>query len=171
MISRVGRHPLVIGAVAAALMLSMASAAVAQRGGRGGGGSGPAVPGAEVRSRLEILSDVFTLDKDQRRAVKDTLDASHKNAAPIRAGLKKTRTDLAAAVQAGKPQEEIDAGAKAYGAQAALMAEAEMTALAAVLTPLQADQRKQGTNHAFNLMRGIFLDDDKWDEIPEKKGY
>ena len=25
--------------------------------------------------------------------------------------------------------------------------------------------------NAFNLMRGIFLDDGKWDEIPEKKGY
>ena len=51
------------------------------------------------------------------------------------------------------------------------MAEAEMRAFAQLRGPLSDEQKKQGTGPGFNLMRGIFLDDKKWDEIPEMKAY
>jgi Spy/CpxP family protein refolding chaperone len=148
------------------LTITAAPAVVAQ--GRGGGSRGGA-PVSDVRSRLEIITDAFTLDKDQKKAVKETLDAAYKGADS--AALKTTRTDLGAALQGGKAQAEIDAAARAYAAQAAAMAEAEMKALAQVLTPLRPEQRAQGTMTAFYVMRGIFLDDKKWDEIPEMKAY
>jgi len=157
-------------ALTAFLAALVAAPSFAQGGGnrRPGGGTAPA---SETRSRLEIFTDAFTLDKDQKKAVKDTLDAAYKNAAPLRAELKTTRTALGAALQASKPQAEIDVAAKAYAAAAAAMAEAEMKALAQVLTPLRAEQRAQGTMSAFYSMNGIFLDEKKWDEIPEIKAY
>jgi len=153
-----------------AVVVALAGAAVsAQRGGRGGGGA-PTTTGAEIRSRMEILTDIFTLDKDQRKSIKDALDVHYKNSAAVRAALKKARADLGAAVVGSKPQAEIDAATKAYADATAAMADLEMKALADVRALLTTDQQPK-IQPAFNLMRGIFLDDKKWDEIPEIKAY
>lgn len=157
--------------VAFAAVAAWSPAVFAQ--GRGGsrGGSGGGVPTVETRSRLEILTDALTLDKDQKKAVRDLLDGAYKSAAPIRAELKRARAALGAAVIGGKPQADIDAAAKDYATQVAAMTEIEMRALAQLLTPLKAEQRAVGTMPAFYLMRGMFLDDKKWDEIPEIREY
>ena len=160
------RRTVVVSVVVA---LTGAGAAVsAQRGGRGGGT--PTTTGAEIRSRMEILTDIFTLDKDQRKAIKESLDGHYKNSAVVRAALKKARTDLGAAVVANKPQPEIDAAVKAYADATAAMADLEMKALADLRALLTTEQQPK-IQPAFNLMRGIFLDDKKWDEIPEIRAY
>ena len=96
-----------------------------------------------------------------------TLDAAHKEAAPLRAVLVKSRTALAEAVVSGAPASARTAAAQAYGEAATAMTSHEMKSLVKLREHLTPDQRKQGTAVAFYLMRGMFLDDRRWDERPE----
>jgi hypothetical protein len=124
----------------------------------------------DPRSRLEILTDIFGLERDARNAVRATLDAAHKSAAPIRAELAKTRAALAAAAATGTPA-DLTAAARAYAEQSAAMTALEMKALAGLLEPMTPEQKKQGTAAAFYLMRGSFIDDRRWDVIPTGRSY
>ena len=125
------------------------------------------------RSRLDALEQDFTLTKDQKKAIKTLLDGAHKNAAPVRDGLTKTRTAVAAAIQGGKGQAEIDAAVNAYGEQAAAMTTIEVKALADVMKALTPEQRAKNAavSSAFFMMRGAFLDNKKWDDVPNGKLY
>jgi Spy/CpxP family protein refolding chaperone len=166
------RRPIVL--VAAGLVLSVLSVAtavglLAQRG-RGGGGGAPG-PTTDLRSRLQILTDAFTLERDARNAVRATLDAAHKEAAPLRAALVTTRAALAETVASGASADARSAAARAYGEAATRMTSHEMKSLVKLREHLTPDQRKQGTAVAFYLMRGMFLDDRRWDERPEGKNY
>jgi hypothetical protein len=162
-----------IATVISAVLLTVAFSrpALAQRGGGGGGAAGGGGP--VQMTRLETLEADFKLTKDQKKAVKSILDDAHKGAAPTREALTRTRTALAAAIVAGKSQAEIDAAVNAYAEQAAAMTAVEMKALAQVMESLDKDQRanQAGVRSAFFLMRGIFLDNKKWDEIPDARGY
>jgi Spy/CpxP family protein refolding chaperone len=162
---------LVCAASTFVLAAAMASPALAQRGGGGGrGGGGEFAP--PDQTRLQTLEAGFKLTKDQKKAVKEILDADHKSAAPVRDGLAKARAGIAAAIQAGKPQGEIDAAVTAYAEQAAAMAALEMKALAQIMETLDKEQRAgEGVRSAFFLMRGIFLDSKKWDEVPDSRSY
>ena len=51
------------------------------------------------------------------------------------------------------------------------MTELEMKTLADVLSVVTPEQKKQGTAAAFYLMRGIFLDEKKWNEMPKGRLY
>ena len=53
------------------------------------------------------------------------------------------------------------------------MASLEMKTLAQMLTQLDPEQRTNGAavRTAFFLMRGIFLDDKKWDAVPDGRSY
>jgi hypothetical protein len=136
---------------------------------RRGGGGGPALPSADQRTRLEILTDALKLDRDQRNAVRATFDAAFKDAAPIRTRLAETRTALA--VAATTDPSGIPAAARAYADASAAMTALETRALGEVLTSLPAEQRRPGTATAFYLMRGIFLDSRRWDEMPRGRNY
>jgi hypothetical protein len=125
--------------------------------------------GAFPFSRLESLEENFKLNGDQKKAVKAALDDAHKSAAPIRDALLKTHAALGAAVQAGASQADLDAAARAYGEQAAAMARIEMDALAKVLAIADPDlKNSQAIQAAFFMARGMFLKNNKWDEIPER---
>ena len=93
--------------------------------------------------------------------------------APIREALTRTRTAIAAAIQAGRSQADIDAAVNAYAEQAAAMAALEMKALGHVLQALDQNQRSNtdAVRSAFFMMRGIFLDNKRWDEVPDSRGY
>ena len=154
------------------LTVTFSRPALAQRG-RGGSGGAPGGGGPVQMTRLETLEADFKLTKDQKKAVKGILDEAHKGAAPTREALSRTRTALAAAIVAGKGQPDIDAAVNAYAEQAAAMTAVEMKALAQVMESLEKDQRanQAGVRSAFFLMRGIFLDNKKWDEVPDARGY
>jgi hypothetical protein len=147
-----------------------AAASAPQRG--GGGGGGGFAPAPQI-TRLDSLEADFKLTKDQKKAVKTILDDDHKTAAPIREALARTRTAIAAAIQGGKSQADIDAAVNAYAEQAAAMAALEMKALGQVLQALDQNQRSNtdAVRSAFFMMRGIFLDNKKWDEVPDSRGY
>jgi len=148
--------------------ISPSAAPLAQGGGRGGTPS----LGAIQPTRLDVIETAFQLQKEQRKAVKTLLDEAHKAAAPIREQLTKTRAGIVAAVQARKPQPEIDAAVSVYAVQATAMTDAEMTALAELLQSLEKEQRANAAaiQTTFFLMRNMFLDK-KWDDVPGTKGY
>jgi Spy/CpxP family protein refolding chaperone len=139
---------------------------------RGGGDLSLGVSPMQL-SRLERLELVFKLDKDQKKAAKAIFDEAFKAAATARKELATTRAVLGQAVIAAKPQAEIDAAVKAYGIPAAAMATIEMQALADMLKGLTPEQRQNGAaiRTAFSMVRGMFLDEKKWDEIPKAQGY
>jgi Spy/CpxP family protein refolding chaperone len=157
--------------VTAMLVIAPAGSLHAQRGGRGGGT--PVGEGGYQFTRLELLTNSFALTKDQKKTVKTLLDDAHKAAAPTRDALASSHAAIATAIAANKGQTEIDAAVKQYGQQAAAMASLEMKALAQLLVQLEPEQRTNGAavRTAFYLMRGIFLDDKKWDAVPDSRSY
>ena len=158
----------------AIILATMTAFPYAQRGGgRGGSGGGGGEFGGYKLSRLEILTNDFGLNKDQKKAVKGLLDDAHKGAAPTRDALLNAHAAIGAAIAANKGQAEIDAAVKQYGQQAAAMAALEMKALAQLMGQLEPAQRGNGSaiRSAFFLLRGAFLDAKKWDAPPGTQGY
>jgi Spy/CpxP family protein refolding chaperone len=157
----------------ALVMLALGSILSAQR--RGGGRSSGEADGAEVYppTRMQILEADFHLKKDQKKAVKTIMDEAHKSAAPIREGLISARATIAAAIEGNKSQAEIDAAVNQYAIHAAAMAALEMKALAQVVQVLDDEQRANaaGIRSAFFLMRGMFLDNKRWDDVPDYRSY
>jgi hypothetical protein len=68
---------------------------------------------------------------------------------------------------------EIDRAIGEYAEQAAAMTAAEMTALAEIIQTLDPAQRANtaAIRSAFFLMRGIFLDKKRWDDVPDSRSY
>jgi len=157
-----------------ALVLFVAAWPHAQRGGGGRGGGGmPSGENGYQYSRLEILANGFDLTKDQKKTVKTLLDDAHKGAAATREALASSHAAIGAAIAANTGQAEIDAAVKEYAKHAAAMTELEMKALADVLMKLEPEQRTNGAaiRSAFFMMRGVFLDDKKWDAVPDSRSY
>jgi len=153
-------------------LVTVATSVVSTQGRRGGRGGQPAAAvGPDVRSRMELFTDALLLTDGQKDAVKQRLDSAHKGAAPIRADLEKTRVALAAAAAKAGGGSDITTAADAYAGAATAMTELEMKALADILSLVTPEQKKQGTAPAFYLMRGIFLDEKKWNEMPKGKLY
>lgn len=169
----------VAGALAALLMLASPPFAYAQRGGGGRGGGGRGGAGASEGAypypltRMQLLDSDFKFRKDQKKAVKTILDEAQKNAAPLREALTRTRAALAEAVEANKAPSQIDAAVQSYAEQAAAMTSLEMSAFARVLQALDEDQRtnQAGVRSAFFLMHGMFLDNKRWDDVPDLRSY
>ena len=154
-------------AAIALLLAGLTTAVAAQRGGRGGGDTGGGQMTIEL-SRLGLLTQAFKLTKEQKDTVKTLFDDAQTSAAPIRDGLTRTRAAIAAAIQGGKSQAEIDEAVRGYAAQATAMTEIEMKALAKMLQGLDKEQAGNAgaVQNAFFMVRGMFLSK-KWDVIPD----
>ena len=167
-------HQARTGIVLGLLLFTLTAPAAAQRGGGGGGGGDLSfgVP-ASQRSRLDILEASFKLDGDQKDAIEERLNAAHKSAAPVRKELASARNAISAAIMTGKEQAEIDQAVDAYASQVTAMTAIEIKALADVLRALTPEQQQNGAavRTAFFLVRGMFLDDRRWNTIPESRGY
>lgn len=155
-----------VSAITLAVVFSIPTVSDAQKG-RGANIRSIVAP----QSRLIAMEKSFELTKDQKNAVKLLMDTAHKDAAPIREGLIRTHAALGAAVQANKDQAETDAASKAYAEQAAAMAAAEMKAMAGVMKLLTEAQRGNSAaiSSTFFNFRGAFLDNKKWDDVPESR--
>jgi Heavy-metal resistance len=172
-----GRTLLVVVSLAT-LAIAHPSLVCAQRGGggRGGGGRGAGAGEGAYQyplTRMQLLEADFNLKKDQKKTVKTILDEAHKSAAPIRDALTRTRDALAGAVEANKAPGDIDAAVQGYAEQVAAMTALEMNAFGRVLQALDEDQRtnQAGVRSAFFLMHGMFLDDKRWDDVPDSRSY
>jgi Spy/CpxP family protein refolding chaperone len=142
-----------IGVLAAA----MAVTASAQRGGGGSrnSGMGDNMPMAPSRpSRMDVLERTLSLNKDQRKEVKNIMDEGQKEAAPLRDQMVKGRAEVAAAVQSGKA-ESVDQAVKSYAELQMKMAAIELKVFAQIFKALDSDQQ-QKTRDVFPMMGGIF---------------
>jgi Spy/CpxP family protein refolding chaperone len=124
-----------------------------------------------LRTRLQVLTDAFALDKDQKNEVKILMDGAYKTAAPIRADLTKTRLALAQAAIENKSEADVAAATKAYAAAATAMTALEMKTLAQMLAMLKPEQKDAGLQEVFYMMRGALQGDKKWDETPDQITY
>ncbi|HEY1339994.1 MAG TPA: hypothetical protein VGF59_20920 [Bryobacteraceae bacterium] len=132
--------------------------ALAQRG--GGGGRGGNSPGMDIQvprvtSRLEQISNMFKLSKDQRKEVKEIFDDAQKEAVPVREEMTKERLAIGEAVAGGKAQEEVDKATQAYGVSAAHMTAIELKAFVQVVDKLDDDQKQRAAG-LYRMMPGMF---------------
>lgn len=141
--------------------------AFAQRGGGGGGrggvGGGTSGMPMSLTNRLEIISEVLQLDKNQKKYVKTTFDEAQKEAAPVREQLVKSHEGIGDAIQAGKSAEEVTSLITGHTALEARMTQIELKAFAKVF--LQLNQTQQGNSRLlFQMMRGMFSEKN-WNSI------
>jgi hypothetical protein len=121
-------------------------------GGRGGdmgagGGFGP------VRvSRLDMMTNLLKLEKEQKKEVKTIMDEGSKEAAPLREQMAKGRLKIGETVKTGSGQEEA---VKGYAELESQMAAIELKAFAKIYKLLDADQ-KQRTQRVYQMMNGVF---------------
>jgi Spy/CpxP family protein refolding chaperone len=140
------------------LAAAMAMTASAQRGGGSGRNSGmgdnmPMASPARM-NRMDILEKALSLNKEQRKDVKNIMDEGQKEAAPLRDQLAKGRADVAAAVESGKA-DTVDQAVKSYAELQSKMAAIELKAFAQIYKVLDSDQQ-QKTRDIFPMMSGIF---------------
>jgi len=127
------------------------------QGRKGGGSKGPDLSsvGMGGSTRLDRISELLKLSKDQKKDLKVTFDDSQKEAAPVHDQMAKSRQAIGDAIASGKSQDEI---AKAVAAEAQLeaqMTDIELRAFAKFALSLD-DQQKQRAGNLFQMMRGLF---------------
>jgi uncharacterized membrane protein len=136
-------------------------------GGRGSGGGGGSVMSAVPRPSASALDKMVTacnLSKDQRKQFKTILDAASKSAEALRKQIPQSRTQMGAAIQAGKSADEIKKLEEANGLMAAQMAEMEYKAFGELYKILDEDQHKAGGGQRlFGQVSGLLMKKN-WDE-------
>jgi uncharacterized membrane protein len=143
---------LIVGILGSALLC-------AQRGGGGGGGrggGGSMVPAGSFGpvNKLDRITDMLKLSKDQKKDLKQIFDDAQKEATPVHEQIKEARAAVGDAVIAGK-QDDI---AKAVDGEAVLetrMAMIELKAFTKFASGLETDQQPRAAQ-LFGMMRGMF---------------
>jgi Spy/CpxP family protein refolding chaperone len=145
------RRILVIGFLASALVF-------AQRGGGGGGGGrgGAMAPQGSFGpvNKMDRITDMLKLTKEQKKELKQTFDEAQKEAAPLNDQIDKARLAVGEAAIAGKA-EEIAKATEAEGALQTQMLMIELNAFTKVTAALDPDQQ-QKAGGLFMMMRGMF---------------
>jgi hypothetical protein len=139
--------------------------ASAQRGGgglRGQEGNGPDDGGYGALSarpyqqnRLDRLTELLRLNKEQKNGAKEIFDAAQKDAEPVRDQIQKGRTAIATAYLSKQAQPEIDQLVASYANSVAQMTGIEVRAFAKLCESLNSDQQKK-VGPAFALIGGMF---------------
>jgi len=156
------------------LITGLLAAAVAlAQGGRGGGGSGGGMGGENMGGmgggggaarvdRLDMISGMMKLNKDQKKALKATLDEGQKEAAPVRDQLAKARKAIAEAVAAGG-QDGVTAAINNYAAAETQMTAIELRAFTKIWPSLEKEQQQGAKQFYASLLPGIFKNKN-WNE-------
>lgn len=147
----------VLGVAAAAAQGGLGGGDMGGGGGRGrsGGDSMDRGPMMSRPNRLEVISEMLKLDRDQKKQVKGIMDDGQKEAAPVKEEMLKARTALADAVAAGKKGDELKPSLDAYAAAEAKMHQIELGAFAKIYEVLQKDQQAKA-GPIFGMMAGVF---------------
>jgi heavy-metal resistance protein len=138
-------------------IILLAGVAAAQgRGGSRNSGMSNNLPSVGTRiNRLDMLGQFLNLSKDQKKDVKTIMDDGQKEASPLHDQLSKARAQVAAAIQAGKSQDEINQAIKGYAEIQTQMTAIEMKAFAGIYKDLDSSQQQQASR-LFALMSGVF---------------
>ncbi|MGD0497609.1 MAG: periplasmic heavy metal sensor [Bryobacteraceae bacterium] len=138
-------------------------------GGRGGGGGmgGAGMGGGIPRMRTSMLDRMATacdLTKDQKKQFKTILDADSKDAEALRKEIPANRSQVEAAVLAGKSADDIKKLLDEGGMLDARMVALELKAFGQLCNVLEPDQRKQGGQRVLSMLYGIFMVK-SWDSL------
>ena len=160
-----------------AIVAGTIAAPMAQRGGGGGGmrGGGRGMTMGVAPTRLQVLTAILALSDEQKKQVKQILDAEYKAAAPLREELAKSRETLGFAIRDEQGQSVIEEAVSEYAVPVGAMAAAEMKALAKIIGvrgPLSKDEPPSSSaiQTAAYIMRGAFIGK-KWDTAPDARFY
>jgi uncharacterized membrane protein len=133
-------------------------------GGRGGGASSLPSVGRPTASVLDRMVTACNLSKDQRKQFKTILDAASKSAEALRKQIPQSRTQMGAAVQAGKSADEVKKLEESNGLMAAQMAEMEYKTFGELYKILSDDQHKAGGGQKLLSQVSGILMKKNWDE-------
>ncbi len=124
-------------------MLLASGLLMAQKGSKGGGGNGNNMPsmGPARVEPLDQLTQMLKLNKDQKKDVRGILDETQKEVTPLRDNMIKSREQIAADIEAGKSQDEIDKSVKSYAGMEAQVSTLEAKAFGKIFSSLEADQK------------------------------
>src|SRR5271157_714133 len=130
-------------------------------GSRSSGGMGGDMGGGRPRmvpTPMERISELFNLNKDQKKQVKSIMDDGQKEAIPVRDQMIKGRQTIAQAVASGKSQDEIGAAIKEYAAAQTQMAQIELRAVGKIYQALDKDQQSKAAplQALLGMVNGIF---------------
>ncbi len=124
-------------------------------GGRNGGGMAMPSYGPSRITRLERMTSILNLNKNQKKEVKSIMDEGGKQGASLRDQLVKGREQIAEAVASGKSQDQIDLAVKEYAGLEGEMARIELDAFSKIFKLLDSEQRTK-SGGVFQMMAGIF---------------
>ena len=141
------RRIVVIGLLVTAVALA--------QGKKGGRGMDMPSIGFGPTSKLDRITEMLKLDKDQKKALKQNFDEAQKEAVPVHEQISKARVAIGEAVAAGKSQDEIAKAVNAEGALEVQMTMIELQAFTKVVQGLQEDQQAKASA-VFPMMRGMF---------------
>jgi hypothetical protein len=135
---------------------------MAQGGGGKGGNRNGGAPNAEMGMQrpetLDQLAQLLKLNKDQKKDLRGVMDETQKEVTPLRDSMAKSREQIAAAIEAGKTQDEVDQAVKSFSALEAQVSTVEAKAFSKIFAGLDADQKanSQGLVSTLNLMHEVF---------------
>jgi Spy/CpxP family protein refolding chaperone len=137
--------------------LLLAAGLMMAQGGHGSGGNrnNPDMMGQTMTARpepLDQLAQILKLNKDQKKDVKGILDDTQKEVTPLRDSMSKSREQIAAAIEAGKSQAEIDQSVKSFADQEAQVSAVEAKAFSKIFAGLDADQKANSQGLVSSLM-------------------
>lgn len=146
----------------------MATGLLFAQGKKGGGNNNMSDMPMSMPSsnRMDQMTQILKLDKDEKKQVKTVMDDAQKEAMPVREEMEKSRAALAEAVAGGK-QADIDAAAKKYAASESQMAGIEMNAFAKIYQALDKEQQAKSPQ-VFMMFPGIFKGKN-WTEAPSER--
>jgi hypothetical protein len=148
-----------------AMGLAAAALASAQRSGRSQGGNDMPMEMSEP-TRMDRISAMLDLNKDQKKQVRGILDDAQKEAAPLRDELAKRSADVGDLAAGGKSGDDLKPALDAYAQAEAKMAAIEMQAFAKIYQALDKDQQPK-SRPVFRMMTGIF-NGKNWDTPPAR---
>ncbi|MGP8243924.1 MAG: hypothetical protein ACLQVN_05335 [Bryobacteraceae bacterium] len=148
-----------------AMGLVAAALASAQRSGRSQGGNDMPMAMSEP-SRMDRISAMLDLNKDQKKQIRGILDGAQKEAAPVRDELARSATGVGDLAAEGKTGDELKPALDAYAQAEARMAAIEMQAFAKIYQALDKDQQPK-SRPVFLMMTGIF-NGKNWDTAPAR---
>ena len=124
-------------------------------GGMGRTGGEGSIPMPRVVMRMDSISEILKLNKEQKKEVKSILDDGQKEAGPVRDQIIKSRLAIGEAIQAGKSEDDLKPMVSSQAALSAQMAGIELSAFAKIYKLLDKEQMPQ-TRQVFPMMKGIF---------------
>jgi predicted nuclease with TOPRIM domain len=107
---------------------------------------------------MDQLAQMLKLNKDQKKDVRGIMDETQKEVTPLRDNMIKSREQVAADIEAGKSQDEIEQAVKSYSSLEAQVSTLEAKAFGKIFSALEAGQKtnQQALVGSLMLLHEVF---------------